>query len=109
MARAAAEGYTGDDAPKQGVPRPYHGYLYRILTGQGKDAAGGEYSYLAKGGMIGGFAVVAYPVSYGASGVMTFIVNHDGVVFQNDLGPGTAQQAAAITRFNPGAGWSKVP
>jgi hypothetical protein len=109
VARAQAEGYGGADARKSAAPQPYHGYLYRILKGQGKDAPGGAYDYQVKGSMIGGFAVLAYPVSYGASGVMTFIVNHDGVVYQKDLGAGTAQRAAEVTRFNPGAGWAKVP
>jgi len=107
VARAQAEGYSGTS--EEGKPRPYHGYVYRMLKAQGKDAPGGAYDYMAKGSMVGGFAVLAYPVTYGTSGVMTFMVNHDGVVFQKDLGPGTAQQAAAISRFNPDAGWSKLP
>jgi hypothetical protein len=108
VGRAQAEGYGGAGVQKSAAPQPYHGYLYRILKGQGKDAPGGAYDYQVKGSMIGGFAVLAYPVSYGASGVMTFLVNHDGVVYQKDLGAGTAQRAAEITRFNPGAGWAKV-
>ena len=82
MARARTEGYQG----KPTTPVPYHGYYYRILTAQGKEAPGGAYSYLVKGKMIGGFAVVAYPAEYGNSGVMTFIVNHEGKVFQKNLG-----------------------
>ncbi|MGH8616389.1 MAG: DUF2950 domain-containing protein [Burkholderiales bacterium] len=108
VANAHAEGYSGD-APKAGVPRPYHGYFYRMLKAQGKDAPGGGYDYLAKGSMIGGFAVIATPVNYGTSGVMTFLVSHDGVVYQKNLGPDTAQVAARITRFNPDAGWARIP
>jgi hypothetical protein len=87
----------------------YHGYFYRILRAQGRDAPGGAYSYLAQGRMIGGFALVAWPASYGASGVMTFIVNHDGVVYEKDLGPETPALAAKITRFNPDKTWRKAP
>ena len=80
-----AEGYRATDkAPV------YHGYHYRILKGQGPDAQDGAYDYVAQGRMIGGFAMVAWPVSYGNSGVMTFLVNHQGVVFEKDLGPDTA-------------------
>jgi hypothetical protein len=85
---------------------PFHGYLYKILTAQGSSAPGGAYSYLANGKMIGGFALVAYPVRYGVSGVMTFLVNQDGVVYQKDLGPGTATVAEKMTVFNPGKGWT---
>ena len=81
---------------------------YRILKGQGPDAQGGAYDYLAQGRMIGGFAMVAWPVSYGNSGVMTFLVNHQGVVFEKDLGPDTAQAAAAINVFNPDKSWEKA-
>lgn len=103
---ARREGYA---AGKPGAaPIPYHGYYYRILTAQGKNAAGGAYDYLARGHMIGGFALVAYPAQYASSGVMTFIVNHDGVVYQKDLGANTAAIAQAMTRFNPDATWKKV-
>lgn len=87
----------------------YHGYSYRILKAQGRDAPGGAYSYLAQGRMIGGFALVAWPASYGNSGVMTFIVNHDGAVYEKDLGKETAELAAKITRFNPDKTWRKTP
>lgn len=104
VADAVQEGYR-----KQGSkPVPYHGYYYKILKAQGKDAQGGAYSYLAKGKMIGGFAILAYPAQYGASGVMTFLVNHDGVVFQKDLGADTAAAAPKITKFNPDQTWSKT-
>jgi len=89
-------------------PSPYHGYYYRILTAQGADAAGGAYDYLAHGKMMGGFALVAYPAQYGNSGVMTFIVNHDGVVFEKDLGPKSAAIAKAMKTFNPDAGWKRA-
>lgn len=105
-ARAAAEGYKGQQAAAKQAP--YHGYYYRILTAQGKDAPDGAYSYLARGKMIGGFALVAYPASYGASGVMTFIVNHDGIVYQKDFGPGTASVAAKMKTFNPDDIWRRI-
>lgn len=104
VVQAAGEGYKG----AQGEPMPYHGYHYRMLSGQGKAAAGGAVDYVVRGRAIGGFAAVAYPAKYGSSGVMTFIVNQDGKVFQADLGPGTAAKAAAMKRFDPGAGWSPV-
>jgi hypothetical protein len=86
----------------------YHGYRYKILTGQGKDAPGGAYDYVVKGKMIGGFGLVAWPARWGASGVMTFVCNHDGVVYQKDLGPDTATTAATMTRFNPDSTWTKA-
>jgi len=104
MTQIKSEGYQ----TKAGVPVPYHGYYYRILTAQGKDAPGGAYSYLVKGKMIGGFAVVAYPAEYGNSGVMTFIVNHDGKVFQKNLGPNTAATAKAMKEYNPDKTWTGV-
>jgi hypothetical protein len=102
VAAAAAEGYG-----KSGMQplSPYHGYYYRILTRQGKAAKGGELDYRVKGQLIGGFALVAYPARYGASGVMTFVANHDGIVFQKDLGPNTAALAAKISAFDPDATW----
>ena len=101
-------------AQKQGYirkgdkPQPFYGYYYRILTGQGKNAPGGAYDYMAKGNMIGGFALVAYPAKYASSGVMTFIVNHDGVVYQKDLGRRTERAAQAMKLFNPDSTWKKV-
>ena len=88
--------------------QPYHGYLYRILKAQGKDAPGGAKSYVKNGRMTEGFALVAWPAKYDDTGVMTFIVNQDGVVYQKNLGPGTAAAVRAITAFNPDAGWEKV-
>jgi len=105
--RAKAAGYEkGKGAAGQAVP--YHGYYYRILRRQGPDAPGGAYDYVAQGKMIGGFALVAYPASYGNSGVMTFLVNHDGVVYEKDLGPETAALAPKITRFNPDRSWKRL-
>jgi hypothetical protein len=86
----------------------YYGYRYKLLTGQGKNAPGGAYDYTVRGRMIGGFAAVAWPVKYGDTGVMTFMVSHDGVVYEKDLGPDTAARAAAITRFDPDSSWQKV-
>jgi hypothetical protein len=105
MTRARSEGYRGKPPS---TPVPYHGYYYRILTAQGKDATGGAYSYLVKGKMIGGFAVVAYPAQYGNSGVMTFIVNHEGKVFQKDLGKNTAAVAKAMKEYNPDKTWTEA-
>ncbi len=103
FAEASAEGYT-----VQGAPSPYHGYYYKILTKQGPAAEGGAVDYVVNGKMIGGFALVAYPAEYRNSGVMTFLVNHKGVVYQKDLGWNTAQIAKAMTTFNPDASWTKA-
>lgn len=104
FAGAKAEGYKKAEG---GLPVAYHGYHYRILRGQGASAPGGAYDYVAQGKMIGGFALVAWPASYGNSGVMTFIVNHDGVVYEKDLGPDTASAVKKITRFNPDKTWKR--
>ena len=93
---------------KNAKPTPYHGYLYRMLTAEGKDSPNGPYDYLVDGRMFGGFAVVAYPAKYGASGVMTFIVNHNGIVYQKDLGDGSAAEASAMRSFNPNTTWTMV-
>jgi hypothetical protein len=90
------------------APAPYRGYFFRILTAQGTHAAGGAKSYIDGGKMIGGFAFVAYPAEYRSSGVMTFIVNQDGVVYQKDLGPKTEVAVKAIKRYNPISGWQKA-
>ena len=87
---------------------PYRGYYFKILTSQGPDAPGGALDYVVNGKMIGGFALVAYPAEYRNSGVMTFIVNHNGVVFQKDLGPNTDKLAERMTSFNPDQTWTKV-
>ncbi len=104
-AKAKEEGYGKS---KNAVHEPYHGYLYRILTAQGRDAPGGAYDYVVKDKMIGGFALVAYPARWGASGLMTFLVNHDGVVYQKNLGKQTTAIASRMTRFNPDATWTKA-
>jgi hypothetical protein len=101
-AEAAAEGYR----PPQGQPAPFHGYLFHILTGEGSKSDGR--SYIVNGQMRGGFALIAYPAAYGVSGVMSFIVNQDGVVYQQDLGPKTAAVAADISRYDPASGWTEV-
>jgi DUF2950 family protein len=105
VARAEAEGYPAKRP--SGARIPYWGYYYRIVKAQGPHAPGGAYDYVVRGNMIGGFALVAYPAEYGASGVMTFIVSHDGVVYQKDLGPGTAATAGALTQFDPDPTWSR--
>jgi hypothetical protein len=105
VAEARAAGYT---RPEPGKRMPYHGYLYRLLLAQGPDAPSGAYDYVVKGHMIGGFALVAYPATYGVSGVTTFIVSHDGVVYQKDFGPKTTQIANAMKTFNPDKTWTKV-
>ena len=103
-AQASAEGYkTGE-----GGPTPYHGYYFRILKGQGADAPGGVLNYVIKGKMIGGFALIAYPAEYGNSGVMTFLVNHAGTVYQKDLGPRTDFLAKRLILFDPDQTWKKV-
>ena len=106
VAAAQEIGYTGKQS--DGKPAPYHGYYYRILKAQGKDAKGGAYDYVVKGKMIGGFALVAYPDQYGSSGVMTFIVNHAGEVYQKDLGENTEKTALTMQLFNPDSTWKKV-
>ena len=104
VAKARAAGYSGKGNSK---PAPYNGYLYKILTAQGPAAPGGGYDYLVKGKMIGGFALIAYPVQYGVSGVMTFIVNHDGIVYQKNLGNKTPELAGAMKTYNPDPSWTK--
>jgi len=106
VADARAEGY-GRTGLKQG-PIPFHGYYFRILKKQGKHAAGGAFDYVVKNNMIGGFAVVAYPAVYGSSGVMTFVVNHEGVVYEKDLGKNTAKTAKAMNSFDPDQTWKKA-
>jgi hypothetical protein len=106
VAQASEEGYHRR-ADQQG-PAPFHGYYFRILEGQGKSAKGGAAAYVVAGEMSGGFGLVAWPVHYGASGVMTFIVNQDGIAYEKDLGPQTATRAKAITRYDPDSTWSAV-
>lgn len=101
---AKAVGYTnaGDK------PQPFNGYYFQILTRQGGAARGGAEGYIANGKMTGGFAVLAYPAEYRNSGIMTFVVGKDGVVYQKDLGEKTAEVAVTMTEYNPGDGWNKV-
>jgi hypothetical protein len=110
FAKARAEGYFGGEGPDPDAgPSPYHGYYFKILTAQGASAKGGAYSYMAGNHMIGGFGLVAYPATYRVSGVTTFIVNQDGVVYQQDLGPKTSAIASRMTEYNPGPGWTAAP
>lgn len=106
FAAAAAEGY--DLASGEHAGEAWHGYRFRVLTGQGPDAPGGRRSYLRKGRMTEGFALVAWPAVHGNSGVMTFVVNQVGVVFQKDLGEKTSDIASAMTEFNPDDSWDPV-
>ncbi len=103
-AQAAAEGYDREKEPSA----PFHGYFFRILTAQGAAARGAAKSYIVRGDMSEGFALVAYPANYGNSGVMTFIVNQDGIVFERDLGKETAKLAGEIKDYNPARSWRKV-
>ncbi len=102
IAEASAEGYGGT------AGEPYHGYLYKLLKSQGPDAEGGARDYLVDGKLSGGFALLAYPASYGSGGIMTFLVNQDGNILQKDLGDDTANVAKQITTYNPGDGWEPV-
>jgi DUF2950 family protein len=104
FAKARAEGYA-----KEGTMtgEPFHGYIYRLLTKQGANAPGGAYDYLVNDQLLGGFAAIAFPAEYGNSGVMTFMVNHDGVVYSKDLGAETAKLALAMDTFDPGPDWKK--
>jgi hypothetical protein len=99
---------TDEYAKETSRPLPFHGYYYRILNKQGRHAHGGATSYVVNGAMTGGFAFVAYPAEYRSSGVMTFIVNRDGVVYQKNLGPQTALRAKTLTQYDPDATWKKV-
>jgi len=104
FAAARAEGYLQPGTPKGS---PYHGYIYRMLNSQGPQAPGGPYDYLVNGELFGGFGLIAFPAEYGSTGVMTFIVNQDGVVYSRDLGPNTERVAMGIVEFNPDSMWKK--
>jgi hypothetical protein len=105
VARAQSEGYfTSLDEGETGL-QPFHGYLFRILAGQGKHAAGGKYDYVINGNMIGGFALVAWPAEYGNSGIMTFIVNQQGRVWQRDLGAATPKSVKKLRTYDPDSNW----
>lgn len=103
-ATASEEGYKA----QAGKPTPYHGYYFRILTKQGKNAPGGVKDYVADGNLTKGFAIVAHPADYGASGIMTFVINRNGILFQKNLGQDTAKLAAAIDAYDPDDTWSAV-
>ena len=105
VARAAERGYTTASAQRK---EPYRGYFFRILTAQGPNAQGGALSYLVAGKLTKGFALVAFPAEYGKSGVHTFIVNQDGVVYEKDQGPNSAATARSMESFDPGQGWTKI-
>jgi Protein of unknown function (DUF2950) len=108
FARARAAGYGYERDPTVPI-QPFLGYYYKMLERQGPHASDGAYEYIAGGWMIGGFALVAYPATYDNSGVMTFLVNQSGVVFQKDLGPDTAKLAPKIESFDPDPTWKRVP
>jgi hypothetical protein len=106
VANAHEEGYDADKPV--GRTEPFHGYLFKILKEQGPDAAGGQFNYVINGNMVAGFALVAYPAHWGDSGIMTFIVNQNGKVYQRNLGPDSATVAAALVAFNPDKNWTMV-
>ena len=103
FAQAKAEGYKAPEATEQSTP--FHGYYYRILTQQGAAAPGGKYDYIINGNMLAGFGLVAFPAQYGASGIMTFVVNHQGKVYQKDLGPKTLEAVEKLNEYNPDSTW----
>ena len=98
-----------ETAPEKGKPKIFHGYRFRVLKAQGKHAPGGARDYVAKGFMIGGFALVAFPIDYGVTGLTTFIVNQDGVVYEKDLGPKTVDIATKMKAYDPDAPWRRAP
>jgi len=102
VAQASKEGYVNPDL------QPFRGYYFKILKGQGKHADGGAYNYVVKEKMILGFAIIAYPAEYGNSGVMTFMVNQQGIIYQKNLGKNTKHSAETIKVFNPDKTWTKV-
>jgi hypothetical protein len=104
VAAAIAEGYD----PSKPDASPFRGYRFRILTAQGPAAPGGKKSYVVNGDMSGGFGLVAWPAKYAFSGVMTFVVGQNGVIYQKDLGEDTATQAPRLTEYNPDKSWAAV-
>jgi hypothetical protein len=109
VAEAQAQGYTVRAKGQESTRMPFHGYFFKILTRQGKHAPGGKYCYVINGHMIGGFAMVAWPAEYGDSGIMTFIVNQQGRVYQKDLGPKTGKLAPEMKAYDPDSSWSLSP
>ncbi len=109
VADAQEEGYFGKQQAQNAGRQPFHGYYFKILTRQGKHAPGGKYDYVINGNMIGGFAMVAWPASYGETGIMTFIVNQQGRVYQKDLGSHTFSIAEKMKEYDPDSSWSASP
>ncbi len=109
VAEAQAEGYFGDTVVEKLSPEPFHGYLFKILIRQGKHAPGGKYDYVINGHMIAGFALIAWPAEYGQSGIMTFIVNQQGRVYQKDLGSATSKVAHKMSAYDPDKSWQISP
>jgi hypothetical protein len=109
VADAQGEGYNFHARADDSGPQPFHGYYFKVLTRQGKHAPGGKYDYVINGNMIGGFALLAWPAQYGESGIMSFIVNQQGRVYQRDLGPKTPKLASSIKSYDPGPGWVVSP
>lgn len=109
VARAQAVGYKRSQAGTNAAPQPFHGYYFKVLTRQGRHAPGGKYDYVINGNMIGGFALIAWPAAYGESGIMTFIVNQQGRVYQRDSGPTSVGFAKNIKAFDPDPTWSVSP
>jgi hypothetical protein len=109
VAQAQGEGYRLTGRAKDTMREPFHGYFFKILTRQGKHAPGGKYNYIINGHMIGGFALLAWPAEYGESGIMTFIVNQQGRVYQQDLGARSDKLAAAMNAYDPDTSWSRSP
>jgi hypothetical protein len=98
------EGFAEAESRGAAKPKPYHGYYFRVLKAQGPDAPGGSHNYVTKDSMIGGFALAAWPAEYGVTGIHTFIVNQDGIVYEHDMGPG----APPLPRYNPDKSWMPV-
>lgn len=107
IAQATLEGYTPGKNAKPG-PHPYHGYVYHILTRQGPAGPGGRYDYVINGNMIAGFGLVACPIEYGTSGVMTFVISHQGKLYQKDLGSKTTDAVRGMKEYNPDSSWTLV-
>ncbi|MEI7899926.1 MAG: DUF2950 domain-containing protein [bacterium] len=108
-AQAQSEGYGARPKKDGDEPSPFHGYFFKVIAQQAKSAPGGKYEYLINGNMIGGFALIAWPAGYGESGIMTFIVNQQGRVYQKDLGPDTAKIAAKLKAYDPDKTWAVSP
>lgn len=108
VAQARMQGYKKEKSLFKEEPIPFHGYYFKILTQQGKHAPGGKYNYVQNGNMVGGFGLVAFPSNWGKSGVMTFIVNQQGKVYQKNLGPDTLKIASEMRTYDPDASWTPV-